>query len=257
MGFSTIGLYLFYLAFRYNLLFVQSGAVDTKGLVYPRALQHILVGCYLSMICLIGLFGIRGAAGPIVLTVVLLVICILYHISLQSAIGPLLLYLPRSLEAEEEQLLNDEEKFLSQHNSVGGTTNGSSTADEKHGVTNNSIPLPPAPHAKPSMIKKFLRPDIYLDYQTCRRLVPRDFGTISYTEAVEKNAYYQPSIKDRPRTLWIPHDSMGISRQEIAHSRDAIPMTDLHAGFDDKGKITWDMEGSNGQPPIYEEKIYY
>src|SRR5271155_794201 len=109
MGFATIGLWLFYFAFRYNLLFVNTCDIDTKGMVYPKALNHTLVGCYLCVICMIGLLGIRGAAGPIVLLVVLLIFMVLYHVSYLSAIQPLLYYLPRSLEAEEASLLQQPE----------------------------------------------------------------------------------------------------------------------------------------------------
>jgi hypothetical protein len=99
LGFAAIGLGLFYFAHRYNLLFVDSSVIDTKGLVYAKALQHTLIGCYLAVLCLIGLFGVAAAPGPVVLMVIFLVFMVLYHMSLSSAIHPLLHYLPRSLES--------------------------------------------------------------------------------------------------------------------------------------------------------------
>ncbi len=39
LGFAAIGLYLFYFAYRYNLLYVSNADIDTKGMIYPRALQ--------------------------------------------------------------------------------------------------------------------------------------------------------------------------------------------------------------------------
>lgn len=48
LGFAAIGLLLFYFAYRYNLLFVSNAVIDTKGLVYPRALQHLFVGLYVA-----------------------------------------------------------------------------------------------------------------------------------------------------------------------------------------------------------------
>src|ERR1700761_3002095 len=113
LGFACIGQALFYFAYRYNLLFVDSSVIDTKGLVYAKALQHTLVGCYLAVVCLIGLFGIRAAPAPLVLMVVFLIFMVLYHISLTSAIQPLLHYLPRSLEAEEAALLSTESAIMS------------------------------------------------------------------------------------------------------------------------------------------------
>ncbi|KAL8803611.1 MAG: hypothetical protein Q9223_005322 [Gallowayella weberi] len=255
LGFATIGLYLIYLAYRYNLLFVVNSHIDTKGLVYPRALQQTTTGAYLAIICLIGLFAINTAPGPVVLMAVFLVLVILFHLSLNAALEPLLKFLPKSLEAEEESLLAAEDGVAAPHSS--GTDKGSHVATS--GV-NSSTDSPrkdvgPAPHKKPNLITKFLRPDIYTDYQTLRRLVPRGFAEIAYDPVVERDAYYHPSISSQTPLLWIPRDSMGVSRQECLHSGKVIPMTDEGAGFDEKGKLTWDQE--TARPPIWQEKIYY
>ena len=58
---------LFYLAYRYNILFVTDTAVDTHGLIYPRALKQLLSGVYIAEVCMIGMFIISKAAGPAVL----------------------------------------------------------------------------------------------------------------------------------------------------------------------------------------------
>jgi calcium permeable stress-gated cation channel len=252
LGFATIGLYLFYFAYRYNLLYVNAAKIDTKGLVYPRALQHILVGCYLSIICMIGLFGIQAAPGPLVLMIILGIICVLYHVSLNAAISPLLYYLPRSLESEEESLLQAEEGIMQSR--VGdhsfdkpGANGTSATAVEK------GLPAPP-PHKKPGMFAKFFRPDLYTDYATMRRLVPRNFAPIDYPEEIAREAYHHPAINDRPRLLWIPRDQAGVSRQECAHTSRIIPMTDEGAYLDEKGKI---VVVKDETAPIFEPTIYY
>jgi hypothetical protein len=113
LGFATIGLYLFYFAYRYNMLYVSNANIDTQGKAYALALQHITVGCYLLVVCLIGLFAIgtaanRVALGPLILMIILLVFMILYHISLHNALSPLINYLPKNLEAEEQSLLPSE-----------------------------------------------------------------------------------------------------------------------------------------------------
>ena len=252
LGFATIGLYLFYFAYRYNLLFVNSAKVDTKGLVYPRALQHVTVGCYLAIVCLIGLFGIQAAPGPLVLMVVLLIVCILYHVSLNSALNPLLYYLPRSLEAEEESLLQAEEGIVHSR-----TDDGSF---EKPGFNGSRAPamdkgLPtPAPHKKPNMFAKFFRPDIYTHYITMRPHVPRDFAPIEYAEETAREAYHHPAISDRPPLLWVPRDQAGVSRQECTHTSQVIPMTDEGAHYDEKGKL---VVVKDDGAPIFEPKVYY
>lgn len=256
LGFATIGLYLIYLAYRYNMLFVFNATVDTQGLVYPRALQQTTTGVYLSIICLIGLFAIKTATGPLILMIIYLIFIVLFHFSLNSAIDPLLMYLPKSLQVEEEYLLSLEE----------GNTNGNPITDKKgvqvtagkengNGADINNKDLPAAPHKKPNFITKFLYPQKYTDYHTLRRLVPRSFAEIEYAPEVERDAFYDPAISSPTPVLWIPRDEMGVSRQECAHSSKVIPMTDEGAGFDEKGKMVWDHE--TARPPIYEEKIYY
>lgn len=254
--FSTIGLWLMYVAFRYNLIFVFNANIDTQGLVYPRALQHLTVGIYIGIVCMIGLFGINQSPGPTILMVVLLIASILFHISLSNAVSPLLNSIPKSLEVEEEHLMaleNGAQLNGGSHNAEVDEKTGN-VVSTSNGATSSGTTTLPAPHKKPNMITKFLRPDIYSDYQTLRRLVPRDFATIAYAPEVERDAYYNPAVSSAAPLLWIPRDAMGISRQEVAHTNPVIPMTDEGATLDDKGKIVWDPDT---RPPIFEEKIYY
>lgn len=270
MGFATVGLYLFYFAFRYNLLYVSNASIDTQGRIYPRALQHLLVGCYIGMVCLVGLFAIAAAdqpigTGPLVLMIIFLIFAILYHVSLNSAMEPLLNYLPKNLEAEEEALLaegrsklgpatteaSEEAEGTSAKNGHDGYHDGVDTAEK-----GNAGPTAlPAPHKKPNFLVKFLRPDKYADYATMRRLVPEHIAIPQYSPETERDAYFHPSITSTVPLLWIPRDEIGVSKQEVEHTARVIPISDEDAWIDDKGKVRWDVD--RGQPPIYEEKIYY
>lgn len=273
MGFGTIGLYLFYFAYRYNLLYVSNAQIDTQGKCYPRALQQLTVGCYILNVFLIGLFAMGSGAnqlavGPLVLMVIFLIFTILYHLSLNSAMEPLINYLPKNLEAEEESLLalertklghSDEREGPACASAVDGEQNGVSNVDSgvgnvdsEKGLTHTT--LPPA-HSKPNFFTKFLRPDKYHDYATLRRLVPSPLETTVYSEEAERNAYCHPAISSQPPLLWLPRDPAGVSRQEVAHSSRVIPITDEDAWLDEKNKISWNME--KGEPPIYQEKIAY
>lgn len=100
LGFAAIGLYFFYFAFRYNLMFVSNARIDTKGRIYPRALQQLFVGLYVAEFCLIGLFAIGvgssvGALGPLILMILMFIFTALYQVSLNNALGPLIEYLPK------------------------------------------------------------------------------------------------------------------------------------------------------------------
>lgn len=104
LGFATAGLYAIYLVYRYNLLYIHNTSIDTRGLVYPRALMQLLVGLYLAEVCMIGLFILRGAFEAMVLMVLFLIFSVLTHLSISDAITPLLYNLPRTLSLENEEL---------------------------------------------------------------------------------------------------------------------------------------------------------
>ncbi|KAJ8063499.1 hypothetical protein OCU04_007375 [Sclerotinia nivalis] len=99
--FALIGLSLIYLVSKYNLLYTYSSEISTRGLLYPHALKQLLTGVYLAEICLIGLFGLRSAFGPLVIMFGLTIFTALIHVSLNEALGPLLWNLPRTLAVEE------------------------------------------------------------------------------------------------------------------------------------------------------------
>jgi hypothetical protein len=233
----------FYLAFRYNVLFVTDSQIDTKGLIYPRALQHLLTGVYIAEICLIGLFGIATTPGPLVCMAIFLIFTILYHMSLNAALDPLLYNLPKSLEAEEESLRGELET---------GTHDSDPSKEKNGGVTAMT-----APHSKPNFISKFFKPHIYSDYATLRRLVPHGLldADNMYEQAVAENAYYPPSVTSETPLLWIPRDDAGISRQECVHTEKVTPITDEGCGLDEKNKLVWDAEGA--RPPLWTPKVYY
>ncbi|KAI5244242.1 DUF221-domain-containing protein [Aureobasidium subglaciale] len=242
--FAAIGLYLFYLAYRYNLLYVSNANIDTKGRVYPRALQQVFVGLYIAEGCLIGLFAIAtgssvGALGPLILMIIFMVFTALYHLSLNAALEPLINYLPKSLEAEERRLLDEDTE---------------AERGEKGMTATNNTELGPSPHTKPTFWQKFLRPDIYTDYATMRRLVPKMIN-IRYEDEEEQHAYYNPAVTAGPQLLWIPRDPMGVSRQEVRETSKVIPITDEGASLDEKNKIVWDAE--DGRPPIWQAPVYY
>lgn len=79
-------------------------ATETGGLFYPKALQHIFVGLYIEEVCLAGLFflaqddqkkniGIPQGA----LMVVLIVMTVGFHLTINAGYGPLINYLPLSV----------------------------------------------------------------------------------------------------------------------------------------------------------------
>ncbi|PLN85977.1 DUF221-domain-containing protein [Aspergillus taichungensis] len=268
IAFGAIGLYLFYFAYRYNMLYVSNADIDTQGKAYVRALQHITVGCYLLMGCLIGLFAIGAAGnsvavGPLILMIIFLVFIIIYHVSLNNAMRPLINYLPKNLEAEEEALLAQEKADLHHtpdsqqpEGSVAGgsgekgrVSNIASVDSAEKGLTGSSEP------PQGNFLVRWLHPNRFSGYTQLRRLVPNPHDTTQYAPEVERDAYFHPAISAQAPLLWIPRDELGVSRQEIQHSSKVIPITDEDSWLDEKNKIHWDMD--KGVPPIYQDKIRF
>ncbi|KAM0143464.1 hypothetical protein ACHAQE_002498 [Botrytis cinerea] len=248
MGFATIGMSFFYLAYRYNILFVTDTQIDTKGLIYPRALQQLLTGVYLSELCLIGLFAIGKAWPQMILMIIFLVFTALYHISLNAAMDPLLSTLPKTLEAEEESIRGELEAGMS----------GSPTVShEKHNEKNGSSDLTPQSKPQGGIFSKFFKPHIHCDYASMRTLVPH--GNLDtenlYDDVTARNAYYPPAVVSEAPLLWIPRDQGGISAQEVAHTSKVIPITDEGCTLDEKNKLVWDVEGA--RPPLWQPKVFY
>ena len=119
MLFNIITFSLFWLVYRYNTLYVTKFRFDTGGLLYPTAINQLFTGLYLMELCLIGLFflvkdaDIDGTANGTpckvqgIIMIVVLILTFLYQWLLNSAFGPLLRYLPITLE--DEAVMRDEE----------------------------------------------------------------------------------------------------------------------------------------------------
>jgi hypothetical protein len=264
LGWATVAMFLFYFAWRYNIFFVTDTQIDTRGLIYPKAIKQLFTGIYLAEVCMIGLFGASVAPGPLVLMVIFLVFTVLFHLSLNSALDPLLYNLPLTLLAEEEnvRLLDAEKGAATVAAAVGGSSNGAHHDLDGDGVIDATEEA--VSHAREArkttgqagnVLTRFLKPWIYADYTILRALVPRGLQLDPYSDEVAANAYHPPSVTSGTPLLWIPSDAAGVSKQEVAHTSRVIPITDEGCELDENGKLVWDHEGS--RPPVWEEKVYF
>ncbi|KAF2239873.1 DUF221-domain-containing protein [Viridothelium virens] len=228
LAFAAIGLALFWLAYKYEFLFVMDVGADAKGLFYPRALQHLFVGLYIAELCLVGLFAIQlghpGAIGPFIMMIIAVIFTALYNISLNSAISPLLQYHPKDLElldSEEDgqPLLQNGERNIGgpEYDSVPGASASAKSGaleTEKEGRVLSPQASTSKPAKKPNFFTKFLRPDIHANHKYMRSILPKTQSESPNTFP-ESFAYLHPSVKSRGVSLWVPHDPLGISRHEI------------------------------------------
>ncbi|KAI9683059.1 MAG: hypothetical protein M1822_006254 [Bathelium mastoideum] len=241
LAFAAIGLALFWVAYRYEFLFVMDVGADAKGLFYPQALQHLFVGLYIAEICLLGLFatqlGHPGAIGPFIMMVIAVIFTALYHLSLNSAVAPLLQYHPKDLELLEFE--EDGRPLLHNGQSSNGDTpydpTAKDTAASKTGPTDaaaekeaRAISSSPKtsgsggtrPAKKSNMLTRWLRPDIHANHAFMRSILPKT-QTDAPNTFPESFAYLHPAVKSRGVALWVPADPLGIAAHEIRET-DAV-----------------------------------
>ncbi len=336
LAFAGIGMVCTYQVYKYNLLYAYDTDRDSKGLHYPRALMHLMIGLYVAEICLIGLFSIQAAIGPVVMMAAFLVFTLLVHMSLNDAVSPLLYNLPRTLALDDkdlaaghQDLLRAAEKEAAEAAAAGTSDNGAGLNadyydmeegfgdeydpdDELHSgpmttrgidgagdlmniikdwgrdtlkekiksevkaITNDArsfsasqyIPwIKPKPEddnnrrkpgpdglpakKKPNFIIRWLHPELYEDYTFLRTLLPVDVPPIEYPPDYARRGYWPPEMwKPIPR-LWIPRDTAHVSRQEVAHSRKVVPISDRGAWLTPKGNVVADLDKAPFLEPIY------
>jgi calcium permeable stress-gated cation channel len=251
LGFATVGLYLFYLAFSYNMLYVYQVKVDSKGDCYARALQHVMTGVYMSELCLIGLCGARKCVGPQVLLILLLVLTVIYHTILDRLLTPLELYLPTvtSEAAEEEPLLAAEE----------ARTEEDSPPYRGQGHHIHAIALPSyiidrAMKYMQPFIDRF-RSDIagILHDPTAREEDPPE-----YTEDQLRDAYLNPALTSKVPKLWLARDEAGVSKKEIeANKGVGIEGTDEGAWFNERGEVEFERADFGKVPLFKKEEVRF
>lgn len=309
-----------HLVWRYNLIYVFDSDTDSKGLFYPRALTQLITGLYMAEVCLIGLFALNGAFGPMVLIILLLIFTGIIHLSLGEAITPLVQSLPQTLTLEEE--IREEEKALAaaaeSSNETGDSNPGGAASayydteqafgdvvedydghdeeedfeelNDDHVVTGDrgvegarslwsiisdfvvlvakskvqaqaeesglnrvlrklgllaSNDPYDANNNPPPWLAKWLHPEVYEDFLALRKLIPAD--SLPNTDAPEQRRqcdYMPPEIWLRKPTLWIPRDEARVSRQEVAHTRSCIPISDVGARLDEKGRVLVEVEAA-------------
>lgn len=275
LGFSTVGFSLLYIMFRYNFLFVFGNDIDMKGESYTRALKQLLTGVYLSVICLIGLFGIgvsksKSSIGPVVVMVVFLVTVIIFQFLLDRALAPLEQHIPLDLLSDNkfsnmmvEQSMEDENQ-LKQQQMEAGSSSRQHSADPVPEKTdaNGNVPQPdPKTKPKPfNFLSRRLEPLVQKYYESNKSIVPQTDSEMSipgYTSEEYEQAYLNPAITSPRPVIWLAKDKCGVSQLLVHENKEAgLLSTDEHAEFDGKNKLVWNEETAM-QAPIWERPVRY
>jgi hypothetical protein len=232
LGFAAVGLYFYYLSYRYSLLYVRQTKIDTKGEAYKRALQQMPIGLYLAELCLIGLFSARKATIQTILMVVLLVITAIANFFLDRILRPLELYLGVDKWQDQERLLAEED---------GVDPNDEAAAHAaSHGRRLGLKVLPkPLPKKLSDLFDGIIstsraQAHTWLDRAGREEDVPR------LSDDDLDKAYIAPAFTSKTPKLWIPRDSLGVSKEEIRHNEEVgIETTDDGAEIDENGRLYW------------------
>ncbi|TIB78925.1 DUF221-domain-containing protein [Wallemia mellicola] len=255
-GFGAVAFMLFYFTYKYNFLYVYdiSPTSDTGGLFFPKAIQHIFTGMYISQICLAALFFLAKsgekqiAIGEGVVMVILIVITVGFHIMINNSYQPLCEALPLTLASKTWDQQGEAQPLTSdnalEHNSTVDSTN--------EGIRESSDGSVPLAELGKSMGK------VSSD--------EKKLGNIDETHPIDDNtppppfkeevSFTHPSMSEPQQIVWAAKDEYGISDEIIAKcKKDNIVATNDRAWIhtNEKGKLN--KIETKGWPPGEDHKF--
>lgn len=249
LGFAAIGVYLFYLQSRYNLLYVIQVKTETRGESLTRALQQLMTGVYLSELCLIGLFGIKTAPGASTLTTILLILTIIYHLTVNKYLAPL----EHNMPVDVLSSAADEESPLL------GSTEGNTRTDQQSQSRVFQLGRGKLPTVLLDPLASLLEPHVFASQEALRPWLQDPEGefeeSASYTEEQLKNAYVNPALTSKTPKVWLPRDLPNgtLSTQEVQENEKVgLSSTDQGAQLNEKGDVVWNMDDFS-EVPIFKE----
>ncbi|WPH03077.1 Hypothetical protein R9X50_00595100 [Acrodontium crateriforme] len=252
LGFSFVGIFLYFLSYKYSLLYVRTTKIDTRGEAHKRALQQIPTGIYLAQLCLIGLFSARKASAQTTLMVISLIITAICNFLLDRTLRPLELYLGVDYWQDQEV------PFLAEEDNIDPNDEQALHA-ASHSRRLGLMPLgKPAAHALSGFFDVFISNGRNYAQKILNEAASGrvdDDPEPLKSEDIDK-AYLPPAMTSKTPKLWIPKDSLGVSKEEVEHNTAAgISTTDEAAEIDENGKLHWDHDFAH--VPIYSKPKLY
>ena len=212
--------------FRYNLLYVTVSRPDTKGILYPTALNQLFTGVYVLELYLVGLFLLvrddhqrSACVGQAVIMIIVTAITAVFQILLNEAFGPCLRFLPY-IDMEDEMdtdcpgtALRDRHWTLQRLFKFFART-GASTCFE----------------------------DVFSEKREDLKSSSNDMSSTGPL------AFQHQSLRVEEPVVWIPDDPLGISNDEISHIRQRysnIKISNRHASLNRMGRLTINQGSGN------------
>jgi len=257
LAFAGASFLILYICYQNNINYVFGQAPDALGIYYVRALFQSMVGVYLGEICLLGLFAVSKAWGPVILELIFLIATAFFHIQLNNAFDMHLKVLPntvmRPLDGKTDTISwtnpkhqNDDlmsNKAASHANYISRCAHKEVLLliDGEHGNQETK---------KANFLIRFFKPNTYLSYRNIQSYIPERFRELpeESPEYIE-HAYDYKVVSEMCPKIWIPRDPMGISQSLIREFKDIVEIVDKNAFFDASCNVVW-----TGPPP--EERVF-
>ncbi|KAL9121806.1 MAG: hypothetical protein Q9187_001630, partial [Circinaria calcarea] len=214
---------VFWIVFRYNILYVTDSGHDSGGMLYPTALNQLFTGVYVMELCVTGLFFLvrddhnrATCIGQAVIMIVAMVITVSFQLLLNDAFAPQLRFVPMFADIAEPEKKAQEKKH-------------------ECGVTK-------ADECFRTLLQKCY------DWKVVSFADQGSFTTLfsnikkpipSETDELISPTYQHEALSVQKPTVWIPKDCLGISDDEILRVRrydNSIRVSNEHAALDIKRK---------------------
>ncbi|AGO12385.1 AaceriAER030Cp [[Ashbya] aceris (nom. inval.)] len=264
--FSTLALFFAYVAYMYVFNYVYGLKYDYKGRNYVNALFQVFVGLYLGEVFLLALFIMGKAWGPLVLSVIMIVVTVLMHLYFQRRFLPLVDAVPLSLidEGGASSLGKDQgwsevvrtgrslplDRLVSLTNKLTGAVTPNEAAPvnpdaEKAALARTSSA---AASSALSRVKNFFHPSAAYNYDLAKSRLPDSYDKpVEYVDGYVHTAYTDPCIRDKEPILWVPEDPMGVAaKQSAIAAKHGVKVSTSHTSFDEKGGAIY-----TDNPPDY------
>ncbi|KAK4208187.1 hypothetical protein QBC37DRAFT_81513 [Rhypophila decipiens] len=120
-------------------------------------------------------------------------------------------------------------------------------------LTQVKVFLTPDPTKKHNFIIRWFHPEIYQDFRALQSIVNPGPEDVELPDDYARKAYWPPEMWRPAPRLWIPKDEARVSRQEVAHTKESVFISDQGCWLQKKGRVACDCEVS----PLKEPRILY
>ncbi|RIB08200.1 hypothetical protein C2G38_1983181 [Gigaspora rosea] len=224
LPFTALHFALYYLAYRYNFLYVYDQIYETNGNLFVHAMEQFFWGIFIFQLTLIGLMVLNDAHIPGVLAVILFIITIstVLGIRVYFQHNPKAAFLPANLMGVIDMKTGQVVDFTKSTSSV--------TEDEK--VDQGS---------KSKQISEKPLTDIDDEY-TSPYVVHIEHGDSDKELERSENAYTHPALIVTNPLVWIPQDRTEMYKEEIKRCQDSgLNATSRGAKINEKYKVEVDI----------------